>query len=238
MNPLVYSATNNMYSISKKITEKFTIKSFKDNKCFIVGGGSSLKGVNLEKIFKYKTIGVNRSFEFFNTDLLYCMDYDFYDNIIEERCSKGTKEKFKKFNGTKIFLALDSDKLRYSDDVYVVNRIYADDKRINISNLDDGIYAGSNSGFGALMLAITLGSTEIYLLGFDMKVNSSLHFHNGYFKQDVGAYLERMKEWKNEFNEWAYKFTMLGITIKNCYINSETETDLNCFQKVNFSTIA
>ena len=71
---------------------------------------------------------------------------------------------------------------------------------------------GDNSGFCALQLALLLGYTEIYLLGFDLRVEGTkTHFHSGYreapkpFSERVSNYIKgfsgAIKEVKHKFKD-------------------------------------
>jgi hypothetical protein len=56
------------------------------------------------------------------------------------------------------------------------------------SSLSKGLYHGSNSGFGALNLALVLRANPIYLLGYDMRQTSAAtHFHSGYGQRAHGG---------------------------------------------------
>jgi hypothetical protein len=144
---------------------------------FIVGGGPSLLGFDFERLRgKGKVIAINRAFEFIPwADILFFMDHRFYKMCHDE------PEKFKKwqeFKGVKVFLNLMGRKL---DDCYSVKSA---GRRGVSPSLTKGLHHGNNSGHGALNLALCLGASPIYLLGYDMIRDPSGrgHFHSGYGK--------------------------------------------------------
>ena len=116
---------------------------------FIIGGGPSIKASDFLAVAKscVHTIGINRSFEVFQTNLLFFMDYyPFYEK------QKNT-EAWKNFSGLKVAPSPICPSQFYGFDVYSVWRRMSPQVS---QDLKDGIYCGSNSGLGALMLAIAL----------------------------------------------------------------------------------
>jgi hypothetical protein len=108
------------------------------------------------------------------------------------------------------------------------------DKAISF-DLEKGIWAGSNSGFGALMLAIALGCTKIGLLGYDLKIdstNNKTHWHNGYDFQQVDSLQTKLERFKMCFEEFSDSIAKLGIDV----INLNSDSDLKCFRKDSIST--
>ena len=100
-------------------------------------------------------------------------------------------------------------------------------------DITHGIYGGNNSGFGALMLAIALGANPIYLLGYDMKIESKTHWHSGYPNQNAEKLRNRLLIFKKQFEEFANPIKKLGIDIVNLNPNSA----LSCFKICSPSTV-
>ncbi len=137
--------------------------------------------------------------------------------------------KWNEFQGIKLFLEKKGH--RYPG-VYTVKSI--DAKTIS-GDPSNGVYAGKNSGFGAMMLAISFGCRKIGLLGYDMKVNHSTmrtHHHEGYrarvTKEVMADEDRKLQRFKEEFEEFAPTIQSLGIRVFNLNVESE----LNCFPKV------
>ena len=158
------------------------------SRVFIIGGGNSVKDVDLSLLKDEETIVVNNAiFDVPNPDIFITMDYSFFSKI--------DIEKFDKIECGKIFIANTVPKyIKIEDD-----KIF--DKRSNIcynlsivdfcgisnsyryfkSNDSEEFSSGKNSGFCALQLAIKAEFDEIYLIGFDYTCKDNLtHYHGGY----------------------------------------------------------
>ena len=232
-------ATTNMYTKNRRITEKYNSYSLLGKKCFIIASGPSLSnGIDFEPLKNEFTIGINREFERYPTNLLYCMDYEFYSNTIAKKFDEiyrtNVLEKFLQFKGDKVFPAVAAD-WKFGHCIYVVNRNYVEE--INRVDLDKGVYVGTNSGFGAVMLAISMGCRDIYLLGFDMKTTDKTHSHTGYKCQSVEECNERTNRFREEFEKWAPRFITEKVNITVCYQDNPEESSLNCFTKQKWSDI-
>jgi len=109
-------------------------------------------------------IAINRAFlDCPFADLMFFMDKNtFYKWVMEGKLGDVTKQAFINFKGIKVFLYQNYD----IPDVKYVPR--AGQRGIPIS-LEDGIYHGAHSGYGALQIAICLQANPIYLLGYDFK---------------------------------------------------------------------
>lgn len=228
--------------MANNITDVLSNGQWKGQRCFIIGGGPSVSNLDFKTIENEMTIGINKSFTKFPTKICYCMDLKFYDYITYE----GEKEEerlvvnkqWKDYQGIKIFLqptGATKNKFKFDENIYVINRIA--EKKISF-DLTEGIYGGSNSGLGALLLACCLGASPIYLFGFDMKVNrknSKTHFHSGYPKQNIGSFAQNLSNYKDVFYEFAPMLRQCGVQVIN--INIDKGTDLRCFDVQSFSDI-
>ena len=98
--------------------------SFKDEPCFIIGGGPSLADFNFKLIEKQNTIGVNKAFIKYPCTINYGMDLDFYTRISNPGKSNRKRyeiwKKWQEYKGIKVFLGTSSNHYKYGDDVYTV----------------------------------------------------------------------------------------------------------------------
>lgn len=152
---------------------------------YIIGGGTSLKGFDFNKLKDKTTIAVNKSCKYVpNLDYFITMDFTALRKI--------SISKLISFP-TKIFIANFAKPYLQEIDGRIV------DTRFNLvytlnhfdmiikSYKSDGIGVdflnfrnGNNSGFCALQFAILMGFNSIYLLGIDLAITEETHFHGGY----------------------------------------------------------
>lgn len=217
---------DNVYKGVKKITEVLRTNQWSGGRCFIVGGGESLKGFDFDKLNGELTIGINRSFERIDSTLLYLMDSRLYRWLINGDLNKHDKsdvlQKWNNFKGHKIFLCpLAGGEI--DDEIYAVRRIIQPSISLN---LNKGIHGSNNSGLGAIMLAIALGANPMYLLGFDMKCSTSTHWHSGYPNQNADQLQNVMTKYVDEFEKFAPVIESLGFRVVNLNPNS----GVTCFE--------
>jgi hypothetical protein len=204
-------------------------------RCFIIGGGPSLENFDFHKLDGELTIGINKAFIACSPTINYAMDLRFYDalNSPDKKDSKAVElyNKWVAYKGIKVFLKR-SEKTRFDSSIYVVNSL--PNKTISF-DLKKGIWGGNNSGFGALMLAIALGSKKIGLLGLDMKIDekkSKTHWHEGYSDQTLIGFPKKLGSFSQCFSEFATSIRDNGITVDNLNLDSA----LNCFNKSTFDS--
>jgi len=223
----------NQKCTAKKITEIFSNSFLVGKRCFLLAGGPSLKGFNYSVLKNEFTIGINKTFTVFSPNINYSMDLKFYNYISKpgnEQEQKKIHAQWLDYTGYKVFLC-PKKSYNFEDNLYVVDRI---DERVLSFDLTKGIYGGNNSGFGALMLAISLGSKVIYLLGYDFKMSGdSTHWHSGYWNQNSTSYDRKLFRFKQLFDEFASHIKDLGIEIVNLNVDSE----LNCFSKSSINEV-
>jgi len=212
---------------SHDISEVMCNGQWSGKKCFLLGGGPSLKGFDYNFLSGQLTIGINRTFEVFEPTLLYCMDARFYDWVVFGEPGKGVDlERKKRWNSLlslKVFLGTKGKK--YKEGVVTVRR--RTEQTISL-DLKKGIYGGTNSGFGALMLAIALGAKEIYLLGYDFKVEEKdTHWHNGYGWLSKKKQENVLKTYIKIFERFAPTIDRMGIKV----INLNPDSALRCFRR-------
>jgi len=202
------------YCENNKITSMCKTGQHEGNPCFIIGGGKSLEGFDFKKLQGKYTIGINKSFIYFDSTFLYIGDLNFYQGIQRDEI---LCKKWNDFKGTKVLLAPQVPNTKV--DCHVVMR--KADKELP-SDLEDGIPIGNNSGFGALILGYLLGFNPIYLLGFDLQGN---HWHEGYGEKEIPK--DRYTRFIIPFQQIADSFMEKGIEV----INLNPKSVLQCFKK-------
>lgn len=215
---------------AKRVTEVLSSMDWKGKRCFIIGGGPSIKELDFHLLENELTIGVNKTFTRFNTNICYCMDLKLYEYI--SICNDGDGrhreicEAWKNYKGVKVFLC-PGHRYNFSEDVFVVNRLQ--NKAVSF-NLQEGIYGGTNSGFGAMMLGIALGASPLYLLGFDMGIGrrpNKTHWHEGYPNQDADRFNGKLKLFGELFAKFAPTIQKAGVDV----VSLNPDGDLECFPK-------
>src|ERR1017187_6377563 len=79
---VILAKSNHSYFMNKHITEVFNKDSWLGKRCFIVGGGESVKGFDFNRLNGEHTIGINKAFKFFSTSTInYGMDHVFYTQM-------------------------------------------------------------------------------------------------------------------------------------------------------------
>jgi len=217
---------NEGYNLNSKVTSVLANGQWKGSRCFIIGGGPSVEKLDLSRLKNEKVIGINRAFEKYFCSILYMMDVQ-YIKLIEERkmdnfSKDSVLEKFKQFRGIKVVLT-PMTAHRFSSDIFVIRTKL--DKELSL-DLNEGIYGGKCSGFGAIQLAMCLGSQLIYLLGYDLTVGEKTHWHSGYPKQSRNQLRDRLGGYREELEKYAQKIVKLGFRV----INLNTGSALKCFE--------
>ncbi len=231
---VVSCSTAKMRPMEKNVVYALTSGQWKGQRCFLLAGGLSLENFDPHLLDNELTIGINKSFLLFNPTVNYSMDRVFH-NLVTMPTEDGEEQKYvegwKKYTKPKLFLS-PLDGKPYAADVFIVKRL--EEKCISL-DLAKGIYPGSNSGFGALMLAIALGANPILLLGYTMKtvVKNGVertHFHNGYSGQNLDAFRRRLVRFAAQFAEFAPRIKQMGIEV----INLDPNSAMDCFPKMGF----
>jgi hypothetical protein len=176
-------------------------------RCFIIGGGPSLKNLDLSHLTGELTIGVNRAFELIDPTIIFSMDHRFYQWLKGGEFGEETWERYLASPAWKIFV--NTRDFRFGPEVQQV-RMTEHPRTGTIECLG----ACSNSGLAALKLAVTLGANPIYLLGFDLHANGKRQqwWHDGYkyvLKDEVyGNYLA-------DFGTYAPGLAEKGVQVIN-----------------------
>lgn len=216
----------------KYIEEIIESGAWKGKRCFLIGGGPSLKGFDPNLLDNELTIGTNKAFIKFDTTVNYSMDLGFHDKLVtpspDDREGVKAKEMWENYRGVKIFLKI-VPKFAFGEGVVLVRKI---EERTISFDLNKGIFPGSNTGFGALMLAVAFGANPIYLLGYDFKVDESIqnsqdgsirntHWHGGYFRQNSEGFKRKLIRFRKEFEDFVDPLKDLGVEVINLNPNSD-----------------
>lgn len=90
----------------------------------------------------------------------------------------------------------------------------------------------SNSGAGAVNLAMSRGATKIFLLGYDCQhVNGQTHWHGNHPKPLTN--LGSLERWRKFFDRLARHAQLRGVTVSNC----SRITALTCFPRVSIDDV-
>jgi len=186
------------------------------NRCFIIGGGPSIKDVDLNLIKKEYIYGVNEAFKLGD----WIDTWVFGDSDIFKRNQKAINAWPNKIASC-ASAAKRHKKIEYYDRCKI-HALCMEPNKLSWPSM------GANSGAAAINLAIKKGFDEIILLGFDMKqVNGQNNYHNYYtniVRED--AYIR--------FNE---AFEAMAKEIKVKVINANPDSALNCFPKANLKDL-
>ena len=180
---------------------------------YIIGGGTSLKGFDFNKLKDKTTIAVNKScLTVPNLDYFITMDFTALKKIGMELVAP--------YIGTRIFIANFSKPYLREINGQIIdtrfNLVYTlNDFTMMIKSwVEEGIgfyfwdfRSGNNSGYCALQFAILMGFNPIYLLGIDLVTLEGTHFHGGYgeskesFQKKLDSYYQYFVQGIKELKE-------------------------------------
>lgn len=193
--------------------------TWKGRRCFIIGGGPSVKKVNLDLLRGELTIGINRAYELLDPSILYGVDGQMWGWVEQGKCGEESKRRFNAYRGYKVWMALHKV---FPPDFYLID---VDDRggyKIGSTKL---LAFKNNSGYGAINLAAALGANPIYLLGFDMqgtKQGKQKWWHDGY-PVDYGENI--YKTYIKEISKFAPVLKKAGFEV----VNLNPKSALKCF---------
>lgn len=196
-----------------------------DPKVFIIGGGPSVKMVDLRGLSDLNTIVVNCAvFDVPNPKCFVTKDYTFLlkvPKILDKMGGQKSKMKEKWNSIWKVFVACFAHGyLKEVSDVITdvrfglkynllgINEIIRTEKEEGIGRDPGEFCAGLDSGFSALQYAISQGYREIYLLGFDFNTSFGNHYHSWYssdpaFQKKLESYFECYRRAFSIINTWS-----------------------------------
>jgi len=184
--------------------------------CFIVGGGPTLSNFDYRLLDNKNVIAVNQAIFQLPFAKWFCtMDYTWLEKS-GASSDPSRQKQFTSHPAEKIFvLAFGGERLKEIDDRHFMDLKYG--MLYDLSYFDrvvrafryggvgktfDEFCCGSDSGYSALQLAVILGYTNIYLLGFDFcTLGTATHCHTDYSIQDYVAYQNRLEEFVHPYIE-------------------------------------
>lgn len=199
---------------------------WKGRRCFVVGGGPSLKDFDWSLLKNELWIALNAAWLFGNPTIAYTHDL---------RCLKhfSKKEYRERWHQLPIRVHKHDFQIQGNKNGGKFKGVIG----LKASkgwgrSLETGLFKSNNSGVGGLNLAEILGANPIYLLGFDMKTEAGANqFHNVYpdgWRQKADVYKTFIKEFKR---------TRCFLRKETQVINLCPDSALDCFEKRPISDI-
>jgi hypothetical protein len=205
--------------------------AWKGRRCFIVGGGPSLEGFDWSLLDGELVIAANRAFESCNPNIIVSCDPVFTRWVKREQddgnglCSPESMQHFRDLKCLRAIVKV--NKSNYSPGLNFLR--FAGNDGFS-STLSDGVVCGRNSGFAALNLAVLLGASQIYLLGFDMQYRPSDNRAHYYDKGKPWKRQDPYRHYKHYYDKVAPEIKARGQQVINLSLNSALE----CFEKAEF----
>lgn len=142
----------------------------KGKRCFIIGGGSSLRGFDFSRLDNDFTIAINHSVIYYpKADACIFLDANFLDKNDNE-----ARKFFQSYKGM-IFCSF---RTQYHKDNPNAIPFYVNNDRVQ-AKFNRGIWGARLTGMAAISLAIAMDANPIYLLGYDLNKNAvDLHFYD------------------------------------------------------------
>lgn len=195
---------------------------------YIIGGGPSIKELDLTPLHKERVIGCNDAYSLGSwVDVCYFGDYGWIEIH--------NKEWIKRPDGTEhpglfVFPGL---KVTCAPSIKTINDksiLRLERRPAGICLLPGKIAWNTNTGFSAINLAIIFGAKKIVLVGFDMKLEDGESNWHHNLKDSPNAIL--FKKFKSG------SIRMMKELAEKCpdveIINANPDSALNCFPKMKF----
>ncbi len=145
---------------------------------FLIGGGPSLKGFDLTRLDNEFTIAINHSFDFYPQARAVLFVDGSYAEMARDRLAKYEGLIFASFRC--------QDILPRRRNLYV----FPQNNTRPGSTISEGLFTGKLSALCALNLALIMGASEIYLLGYDLNYQNGEHHWYGTAAANQEAYAE------------------------------------------------
>lgn len=200
-----------------------------DSVIFILGGGPSIKYLDLTKIQgKWPVIGCNMAFlDYPWVDVVYFGDCKVHMWVTE--ADKGRyAQQFDAYTGLKVSLCPDTRNDNRINALFRYRNGIVTDRRSLGWNM--------NTGGSAINLAYHFGAKKVVLLGFDMKQkDGKMNFHNYNFVS-VKHPKNVLSKFKKNFEYIAKDAKRLGLEIINA-VHPEIGSDLPYFKQINYEEV-
>jgi uncharacterized Rossmann fold enzyme len=142
----------------------------KGKRCFIIGGGASLKGFDFSQLDGEFTIAVNHSVIYYPKASA-CI---FLDAVFLDKNDNEARKFLNSYKGM-IFCSF---RTQYHKDNLNAIPFYVNNDRVQ-AQFSRGLWGSRLTGMAAISLAITMGAEKIYLLGYDLNKNAiDIHFYD------------------------------------------------------------
>jgi len=115
-----------------------------------------------------------------------------------------------------------------------IDRVWMQDPQRFVFGEKGEIGGGGNSGFQALNLAVSMGATEIALVGFDYTIDRGTHWHGDHVAPLWNPFRDTCRKWVEDMTKAAPQIAAAGVTVWNC----SPESALTCFEKRDLSIVA
>lgn len=204
---------------------------WKGHRCFIVGGGPSLKGFDWSRLDGELVISINRAYEMGDWAVNVSMDADLIAYFESGAYGGVSASRWKQFAGVRGWWTDAKFEFPPADEEHRYNHYVIEPAGRTEFPIDSPgrLSAANNSGYLALNLACTLGANPIYLLGFDMTGNGAgkqAWYHSGYDAsrmQGDGVYDKMIFD----FTELKPRLDLINVSVINLNKNSR----LTCFPR-------
>lgn len=173
-----------------------------------MASGPTAKTVGVEKLKgRMRCIVVNNAFQLCPwADILYACEGEWWVVYAKE---------VKKFTGIKLMLADPARNIPDTGKITIpkVKNMWVDDFLFEQPGV---IGSGGNGGFQAINLAAQFGTKRIALVGFDMRIAGSSHWHGNHPSPLRNPDDGRCEAWRRVLDEKAPKLLARGIDVVNC----------------------
>ncbi len=209
----------------------------KNKRCFIIGNGPSLKGMDLSPLAREYTFGLNRIYILFpemgfHTSYLVCIN-----NLVLQQCAAEIQD----LDCVKFINWTERDLYNTNESLYFIRMAGTEKFHTNISR---GIWQGGTVTFAAMQIAYYMGFSEVVLIGVDHnfvtkgdpgKVVTSdgddpNHFHPDYFGKDFKWQLPNLEESEVAYNFARMQYEKSGRRIVDATVGGK----LQIFTKVDY----
>ena len=201
-----------------------TIPEWKNKDVFILGGGRSMLNFDWSILHDKLVLGCNFAFRLGSK----VVDANL---MCDKHVIKECYEELQTYHGVVYLNPPNADKqpsIFNPSWAYTVPRVSSGGLSLT------GLVWGGNTGNSAVNLALLLGASRVYLLGFDMKAkdpkNPDWYQDNYHDHKERPATSERFKHWITNFGLVQEKCKSMFPNTKIVNINSDS--DLNIFEKI------
>lgn len=198
---------------------------------FVVGGGPSLTGFNFHVLDGKDTIAINQAlFRLPSAKFFATMDFTWRLHL-DESWEREHKQAFLKHPAHKVFAVgfttprlvkhsttcIEDTEHHLKYDLSDFNQVTYCNGYGGIGTTWEDFRVGSESGYAGLQLAVLLGYTKIYLLGFDFRITPyQTHFHQDYLSRDPVEFQRRLNDYYTPYPNALFQIRQMGIEIFSC----------------------